>query len=99
MVLQLEPDDIEIEVLQPGPIIHLFPHGNDPYKAAEEILQGLAMLKDIEELLADWETAIKKEEQPQYIIMAFAELQRVLADIKKHAEKNSLATMEKVKKV
>ena len=53
MVLQLTPDDIEIEDLGPGPIIHLFPR-KDAFKATEDILKGLNILTDLHELLADW---------------------------------------------
>ena len=98
MVLQLDPSDIEIENTSVGTIIHIFPEEKDPYKVTEDILRGLSILKDMDELVADWETAIKKEEQPEYIIMAFTELKRVLKDIDRHAEAQSLEIMEKIKK-
>ena len=38
MTLTLEPGDLEIETLAPGPIIHIFPKG-DPSQGAEDILR------------------------------------------------------------
>jgi len=98
MTLELNPEDIEIEELTPGPIIHIFPK-KDPYDAAEKILKGIFTLEEIQLILDDWDKTIKQKEQPEYIIMAFAELQRVLDEIQKNSEKRSLEIMEKVKKI
>lgn len=98
MTLKLKSDDIEIENLTPGPILHIFPD-KDPYDAAEDILKGLYLLDNIEEIICQWDDAIKQKEQPAYLLMAFSELKRVLRDIEKKSEKQSLEIMEKVKKI
>ena len=96
MELVLKLDDVEIENLHPGPIIHIFPK-NDPYTAMEEILQGLHLLDDIKLVLDEMDAFIKKEEQPEYILMAFAELKRLLKKSLIEGERYSLEFMEKKK--
>lgn len=94
MALSLELEDIEIESLHPGPIIHIFPK-DDPSSAVEEILQGLHLLGDVRLVLNEMDEFIKKKEQPEYILMAFAELQRLLRKSLIDSEKYSLEFMEK----
>ena len=53
MKLELKPEDIEVEILAPGPIIHIFPK-QDPYNAIEEILKGLYMMDSLQELYKEW---------------------------------------------
>ena len=89
-----ELDDIEIETLTPGPIIHLFPK-HDPYEAVEKILKSLYLMNDIEQVVTEMSNYIKEKEQPDYILMAFAELQRLLKKSLLDSEKYSLEFMEK----
>lgn len=87
-------EDVEIEVLTPGPIIHLFPK-HDPFEAFEQILQSMHFTDDIKKVLLDLEKQIEDKEQPEYLIMAYAELQRIIKNSLLAAEKHSLEFMEK----
>ena len=93
---ELKPEDIEVEILAPGPIIHIFPK-QDPYNAIEKILKGLYMMDSLQELYKEWEQTISSQEQPEYLIMAFAELKRVMDTLGLNSEKSVLGFMEKIR--
>lgn len=52
MTLYLKYDDIEIEILAPGPIIHIFPD-IDPTQAQEDIVKSLIFFNNFEKLYSD----------------------------------------------
>ena len=94
MTLTLDVDEVEIEKLHPGPIIHIFPKDN-PEQAVEEIIRGLYLLNDIKTVFSEMDQLIKDKEQPNYILLAFAELRRLLEKSLVESEKYSLKFMEK----
>ena len=95
MTLTLEPDELEIESLAPGPIIHIFPkiNGNE---AAEDILKGLFLLKRSYEIGPELDEILKNKEQPEYLILAFTEIKRLIAEAQRDAEKSTLDFISKV---
>ena len=95
--MKLDPEDVEIEKLAPGDIIHIFP-SSDGYDVVEQILKGLKTLEKLNEMYDEWEKIIAQKEQPQYLIMAFAELKRTIDAITLQSEKYALEFMEKIKK-
>ena len=95
MTLTLEPGDLEIETLAPGPIIHIFPK-KDGQQAAEDILKGLYLLKRSYEIGPELDEILKNKEQPDYLIMAFTEIKRLLAEAQKDAEKSALEYVSKI---
>ena len=95
MTLTLEPGDLEIETLAPGPIIHIFPK-DDPSQGAEDILKGLYLLKRSFEIGPELDEILKNKEQPEYLIMAYTEIKRLIAEIQKDAEKYALDYVSKI---
>lgn len=95
MELDLRPEDFEVQKLTPGNIISIFPN-KDPYEAIEDLLKGIYTMDHLDKLLVEWDETIKNAEQPEYLIMAFAELKRAIESIKKESEKKSIAFMEKM---
>ncbi len=89
-------EDVEIELLTPGPIIHLFPK-RDPFETFEHILTSIQFTDNMKKTLLNLEEQIKSNEQPDYIIMAYAELHRIIKNSLLKAEKYSLEFMEKKK--
>lgn len=94
-ITELQPLDIEIEKLSAGPIIHIFSHAN-PDDTLEDIVAGLHLLKIARRLPQELDDALKAEEQPNYIIMAYAEAKRMNKDALAKAEKHALSFMEQL---
>jgi len=94
-VTQLQPLDIEIEKGSAGPIIHIFSQSN-PEDTLEDIIIGLHMLKIAKTLPRELDEVLKSKEQPNYIIMAFAEAKRMNKDALAKAEKHALTFMEQL---
>jgi hypothetical protein len=94
-ITQLQPLDIEIEKLAPGPIIHIFSHTN-PEDTLEDIVAGLHLLKIARRLPQELDDALKAKEQPNYLIMAYAEAKRMNKDALAKAEKHALRFMEQL---
>lgn len=94
-ITQLQPLDIEIEKGSAGPIIHIFSQSN-PEDTLEDIITGLHMLKIAKTLPRELDEVLKAKEQPNYIIMAFAEAKRIHKDSLEKSEKHALRFMEQM---
>ncbi len=86
MSLNLKPHDIEIELTNPGPIIHIFPNEVNPHDAVEQLLTGYYLNKNLNNVLKEIEELIKSKEQTDYLIMASAELKRILTKASHEAQ-------------
>ena len=94
-ITQLQPLDIEIEKGSAGPIIHIFSQSN-PEDTLEDIITGLHLLKIARTLPKELDEVLKAKEQPNYIIMAYAEAKRMTKDSLEKSEKHALRFMEQI---
>lgn len=92
---QLQPLDIEIEKGSAGPIIHIFSHTN-PEDTLEDIIKGLHLLKIAQKMPQELDDHLKAKEEPNYIIMAYAEAKRINKAAIGAAEKHALMFMEQM---
>ncbi len=90
------PNDIEIERFASDAIIHLFP-GSDPHDAVEDILKGLYLLDKLSNQTEEHDEIMKKSEQANYLIMAFAEVKRINKKNLEEAEDYAFKVLEKMK--
>ncbi len=90
------PNDIEIEKFASDNIIHLFP-GSDPHDAVEDILKGLYLLDKLSNQTEEHDEIMKKSEQANYLIMAFAEVKRINKKNLEEAEDYAFKVLEKMK--
>lgn len=95
-IVHFGPGDIEIERFAADCIIHLFPH-DDPHDAIEDILMGLYLLDLARHQGGNYDKAMKKEEHPNFLIMAFTEVKRINKKSLEEAQKWAFNFMEKIK--
>lgn len=96
-IFTLTPNDIEIEKLHPGPIIHIFPHSRDPESMVESLLTAGAFMDKMQQIPAELDEIMKKTEQPDYLIMAYIEIKRLIVENLKQAEKDCLVFLQESK--
>lgn len=87
-VIPLSQDDIEIEKLSPGEIIHIFCKG-DATDLVESIVKGLYLLHYAENFGAEVDETMKESELPPWLIMAFTEVKRLNKKALQDSERNS----------
>ena len=89
------PDDIKIIKTGSGEILNIFPIGTAE-DTLEDILVGLYLLKLAQRQPKQFDDLLKAKEQPNYLIMAFTEVKRILAKNLDDGEKFALGFMEQV---
>lgn len=91
------PDDIEIVKTGSGEILTIFPIGSAE-DTLEDILVGLYLLKQAQLQPEELDEILKGKEQANYLIMAFAEVKRIMALNLKDGEKFALTFMEQIER-
>lgn len=91
------PDDIEIVKTGSGEILTIFPIGSAE-DTLEDILVGLYLLKQAQLQPEEFDEILKGKEQANYLIMAFAEVKRIMALNLKDGEKFALKFMEQIER-
>ncbi len=87
-IIPLSQDDIEIEKLSPGEIIHIFCKG-DATDLMETIVKGLYLLNAAENFGAEVDELMKASELEPWLIMAFNEVKRLNKKALQDSERNS----------
>ncbi len=91
------PDDVEIVKTGSGEILNFFPIGSAE-DTLEDILVGLYLLKQAQLQPEELDEILKSKEQANYLIMAFAEVKRIMAKNLKDGEKFALSFMEEIER-
>jgi len=93
MTLNLKPEDIEID--PNDHIIHIFVNDADTHHGVEELLKGYFINKNLTDIYNQLGEQIKNKEQPQYLIMAYTELRRILENAFKESQTFTLDYMSR----
>lgn len=91
--IPLSADDLEIEKLSPGEIIHIFSKG-DAVDLVETIVKGLYLLNYTQNFAAEVDELMKESELPPWLIMAFTEVKRLNKKALQDSERSAFDFLE-----